>query len=41
MFPERQAEVPFDKMVQEFERYNCQTNEVGYYTAFYLRKPTE
>lgn len=28
----------FDARVQNFEWYNCQMNETGYYTAFYLIK---
>lgn len=26
----------FDTFVQNFEWYNCQHNETGYYTSFYL-----
>lgn len=28
----------FNTYVQNFEWYNCQMNETGYYTAFYLIK---
>jgi hypothetical protein len=37
VFPEEQKEKEFDKFVNEFEWYNCQLNETGYYTAFYIR----
>ncbi len=32
------ARVVFDTFLQNFEWYNCQMNETGYYTAFYLIK---
>ena len=31
-------ELKFDARVNRFELYNCQYNELGKYTAFYIRK---
>ena len=31
-----QIERPFDTSVNSFEYYNCNLNETGYYTAFYI-----
>lgn len=31
-------EAQFDALVSNFEWYNCQLHETGYYTAFYLIK---
>jgi hypothetical protein len=36
-YPEEQKNNDFNKTVLNFEWYNCQMNETGYYTAFYLR----
>ena len=37
VFPEEQKARAFDEMVNSFEFYNCNMNETGYYTAFYIR----
>ena len=38
-FPEEQRELAFDQAVREFDWFNCQSRETGYYAAFYVRNP--
>ena len=36
--PYKMDDRPFEKVVNEFEYYNCNIAELGYYAAYYIRE---
>jgi len=34
----KEGETTFEQILNAFEYYNCNNNESGYYTAFYIRE---